>query len=878
MTLSTGTRLGPYEILGPLGAGGMGEVYRARDTRLGRVVALKILPDAFARDPERRGRFEREARAIASLSHPHICALHDVGHEREIDFLVMELLEGQSLAARLASGPPDLDVALVWAVQITEALAAAHRQGIVHRDLKPGNVMLTRRGAMLLDFGLARLRTDPGQPIGSEAETAPVTREGQLIGTLGYMAPEQLEGKPADLRTDVFALGTLLFEMLTGTRAFVGDNQATLIGAILHGKVPSASSRRPDVPPGLDRLLDVCLAKDREERWSSAQDVLHQLRYITSSPVEGLSSEDGAPKSRERLAWGLAALASIATVILGGVLIGNRSSSVEPTAAPDRLSILPPPSTTIAPGEAPQISPDGRHVAFVAIERSGRRSLFVRNRDSLTARPLPDTDNASLPFWAPDSQRLGFFAGGHLETISLDASSASTLTAAPVPRGGTWNQFDEILFLRFPNQPVHLIKVSGGSSSAVSMGQDEATCWFPTFLPDGRHYLCLAVDPFRARPKEIRVASLDSTETSTLVVTDFSAAFDPEGYVLYRRGADVVSQPFDTEALRFTGDPVPVASDVAFNAVSYQALFSVSSQGTIAYRPQVTDSQLVWFDRAGRRLDAVTPSGSHNTLCLTSDDRTVVYESSDPTSASVDLWAVDASGGAPTRLTFDPEVDFYPICSPSEPEVIFASLKDGAPNLFRLKLNSPGKDEELLRSPAPTIPTDWSADGTIVFSAFSPVTSFDIATFSVGEAPTTFAGTPAEERNGRLSPDGRWLAYVSNESGRFEVVVQPFPPTGPRWQVSSGGGLQPRWRRDGRELYYLGPDDMLMAVELASSGSDLQVRGTSALFQTRLAGWEPNVQGNQYDVSADGQRFLVSTASESAHPIHLVLDWRAQLR
>ena len=880
MPLPTGRRLGPYEIVSAIGAGGMGEVYRARDTRLDREVAIKTLPDAFSRDHERRSRFQREARAIAALSHPHICALHDIGEHEGVDFLVMELLEGETLADRLARGPLPIGQAVTYAIQVADALAKAHRQEIVHRDLKPGNVMITRSGAKLLDFGLAKLKAEvPGGH--ARTMTAPMTEEGQILGTLNYVAPEQLEGRTVDARSDVFAFGAVLFEMVTGRLAFDGAGPASVIGNILHTNPPAMTQIVPEAPPALARLIAVCLAKDPEDRWSSAHDVLLQLRALPGAGEMPLPAN--APgRSRERVAWTIAALAAIGAIALGVARFIDRPA---PAAAPtlDVVSVLAPPDTIQPFADAPQISPDGRRLAFIATDRAGLTWLYVRALDSENATPLPGTEGASLPFWAPDSRRLGFFAHGQLKTTAIDAQTPNAIAAAPVPRGGTWNQDDVILFSPIPSLPLRWVPAAGGQVTDVQRPPGATpgidTRWFPSFLPDGRKYL------FLGRPSpdalfSIMVGSLDSASMKPLVQSRAPGIYTPPGYLLYRREGALVAQPFDAVTAELHGSPAPIADRVGFNVITYQALASASSTGRLAYQSSIVTARLNWYDRRGTLVEAAGPEGGYNTICLTPDDRRVVYELADDRTADVDIWTRELTGGPASRLTFNPAVDFYPVCPRSADAVVFATLREGPPNLFRVLLNAPGSELAVHQSPLAKLPNDVSRDGRLlVFSALQAGTGWDIFVMSLPNgSPTRFAATSAEERTGRLSPDSRWIAYVSNESQRTEVYVQPFPPTGAKWQVSTGGGEQPQWRQDGRELYYVTPDKKLMAVDITSTPSVFARGEPRVLMETRMTGWERLGAGCcQYAPSKDGQRFLISSATSSVIPITVVLNWQRLL-
>ncbi len=878
MSLAPDSRLGPYQIQTALGVGGMGEVYRARDTRLDRIVAIKTLRSDVSGDPDRRTRFEREARAVAALTHPHICTLHDVGRHEDIDYLVMELLDGETLASRLARGPMPMPDLITCATQIASALAAAHRLGIVHRDLKPANVMLTRTGAKLLDFGLAKLRADDVGILEGLTQTAPLTGQGQILGTLHYMAPEQLEGKPVDARTDLFAFGLIVYEMATGRRAFEGSSTASLIGAILHTTPPPLSSLARDVPPGLERLLSSCLAKNADDRWSSAHDVLLQLKSLGDS-VLATSTPSPAQRRRERMAWTVAAAAGVGSLALAALAFTGRLSPPREAAKLEVLSLLAPLDSRLDYGEAPQISPDGRHIAFVATDRAGRTWLYLRSRDKDDARPLPETDEASMPFWSPDSRQLGFFAQGQLKTVSLQGGSPHALALAPVPRGGTWNRDGVILFVPLPAAPIMRIAAGGGTATPLTTVISGRRGSFPKFLPDGHHYLYHFQD-LKTRKRALSVGQLDSTEVRELMPMSAGVVVYAEpGFLLFRRETGLVAQPFDAATQTLTGSPIPILDNVGFNAITYQGLFSASADGVLIALPATPATHLMWFDREGRRTGEAAPPGHYYTVCLTPDDRRMVYELADPGTGNIDLWMLDTAPGAtPTRLTFNPNVDFYPVCAPDNREVLLGSLRDGPPNVYRLRLSAPSSETIAIESPQPKIPTDWSRDGRqFVYSELSPKTSWDIKVMPVGGGtPVVFVNTDADERSGRLSPDGHWMAYGSFESGRQEVYVQPFPPTGAKWQVSKGGGMQPLWQ--GSQLYYLASDRTLIAVDVQMSGGTFSPGTAHTLVNTRITGGERADQGCQYAVTSDNRRIVGITATDAVVPATVMLNWTALVK
>ncbi len=876
MPLKSGTRLGPYEIVSPLGAGGMGEVYVARDSRLNRSVAIKVLPHEFSADAARQARFEREARAIASLNHAHICTVYDVGDHEGVAFLVMERLEGETLAERLTRGPLPLSEALLCASQVAEGLACAHGAGIVHRDLKPANVMLTKTGAKLLDFGLAT-PSPAGPPAGAETVTGPLTMKGTVLGTLPYMAPEQLEGKPVDARADIFAFGAMLHEMVTGRRAFPESSEAGLIGAILHSHPPVLRTSNPGTPPALERLVSVCLAKDPARRWSSAHDVVLQLQGIAETGgVEGPAAT--APRrSRERLAWTTAAAALLVSLVLGVLFFTNRPQPAPPTV--NLVSVVPLQDTTFVRGEAPQISPDGRHVAFAATDLQGRRAIYVRDLDSATARLLAGTENGSQPFWAPDSSRLGFFAEGQLKTVAISGGSPNAIARATLPRGAAWSADNLILFLQRPNIPLALVPAGGGEPTSVPGPPPNGIPGFPSFLPDGRHYLFTELDQETRLAKFLSVGSLDSSATRRLVETTSSGTY-ASGHLLFRRNTTLLAQPFDATTLQVTGTAVAIAENVGFNPITYQGLFSASASGTIAYRDALPGAELVWFDRSGQRLSNAAPAGEYNTMCMTPNGNRIVYELADPATGSIDLWTLDLTTSTTTQLTFGGPVEFYPVCAPDGRDMVFAALKPSVPNLFRQSILAPGNAALLLASPFAKLPSDWSGDGrSLFYTVFTANMATDIAVIPLdGGEPRLVISTPNEERSAKLSPDGRWLAYVSNENGRFEVYVQPMPQTGSKWLVSRGGGLQPQWSADSRDLYFIATDRKLMVMPITTDGAAMVPAVPTVLMNTNMTQWELSNQGTSYVVAPDGKRILISTSTDVGRPITLLQNWPAALR
>jgi len=891
VTLSAGSRLGPYEILAPLGAGGMGEVYKARDTRLERTVAVKVLPSHMSASPEVRQRFEREAKTISQLSHPHICALYDVGREDETDYLVMEYLEGETLSDRLAKGALPLEQTLRYGVEIADALDKAHRQGIVHRDLKPGNVMLTKSGVKLLDFGLAKALAPVSSASSLTAlptQAPDLTAEGTLLGTLQYMAPEQLEGKEADARTDIFAFGAVLYEMATGRKAFSGRSQASLISAIMREEPAAISALQSMSPPALDRVVKTCLAKDPEDRWQTAHDVELQLKWI----AEG-GSQVGLPvavvsrrKSRERLVWiTITMLLALAAAFPWAIRSIGRAPA---DARPMRFVVSPPEkaSFTADPPPAGRVSPDGHHIAFVASSGAGPQ-LWVRALDSLTAQPLPGTEGASYPFWSPDSRFIAFFADGRLKKIELSGKSPQILCDALEGVGGAWNREGTIVFSRsFSGEPLYRVPASGGAPAPVtrldSSRREDSHRW-PYFLPDGRHFLYLASISTRQANNAIYVGSLDSQEARRLVTANSSVAYAPPGFLLFVSNETLMAQPFDPDRLALKGDAVPIAERVQPSVPNAYASFSVSENGVLTYWAGTAESELVWFDRAGSRLGALGGASDYMSPSLSPDEKRVAVVRSDSHTGSRDIWLIEVARGTHTRLTSDRAEEAFPLWSPDGGRIVFISNRDGPEDLYQRLLTGAGRDEALYKSSAPhKHPMDWSRDGRfILYHTRQARTGADlwVLPLSGDRRPFPLLQTEFGEWHGQFSPDGRHVAYTSDESGAWEVYVQPFPGSGERLRISASGGGQPRWRRDGNELFYIAADGTMTAVPLDRGSGSLSAGIPKALFKTSVHTPSLSVIFG-YAVTGDGQRFLINTPAADAlrTPITVVLNWTAELK
>jgi eukaryotic-like serine/threonine-protein kinase len=899
MSLSTGTRLGPYEIEAPIGSGGMGEVYRAKDTRLNRTVAVKILPSELSGKPGLRQRFEREARAIASLNHPHICSLYDVGAENGVDFLVMEYLEGETLADRLSHGALKTEQLLRYAIEIADALDNAHRQGFVHRDLKPGNIMLTRAGVKLLDFGLAKFAAQEKVPAaGSDGAAATLTRqpltvEGTIVGTLPYMAPEQLEGKETDTRTDIFAFGAILYEMATGKRAFEGTSQASLIAAILAAEPKPLRTLQPLTPTALERLVQTCLAKDPEERWQNAHDMMRELEWISEAKSQPEEVAQQRRLIRDPLAWGVAALLLVALLVLLPFAIAHLREVPPAAAYPMRLPILLPEKASLG---SFAISPDGRWLAFTAAA-GGNDQLWVRALDALTPQALPGTEGAKFPFWSPDSRSIGFFTGGKLKKVEFSGGPVQTLCDAGTGWGGTWNHDGVIVFgtLGFG---LYRVSAMGGSATLMTPLDRTRPEWIihsPSFLPDGRHFLYYILETHG-----VYLGSLDGAVKQRLLGADSNAVYAPSlsagrqaGYLLFMREGALLAQPFDARELRLTGEPFPVAERVGRDPNFSRGNFSVSDNGVLVYDPSLNrlNKQLVWVDRQGKQIGSLGAVGGYSRPWLSPDEKRVAVDRLDSQTDTRDLWLYDVAGGGASHFTFDPANDFYPVWSPDGSRIVWGSNREGMYDLYWKAASGAGLDELLLKSSNWKVPTDWSRDGRFPrYYEIDPKTKRDIwiLPLSGDQKPFPFLQTEANEVGGQLSPDGRWMAYASDELGGHEVYVQSFPSAGGKRQVSTKGGTGPHWRRDGKELFYYAPDGKLMAVEVKSGlpagghgggeGASFEASVPRALFEFRSGSGPPTFA--PYTVTADGQRFLLNTIVDESGgaPLTVRVNWQAGLK
>jgi Tol biopolymer transport system component len=900
MILTRGARLGPYEVQAAIGAGGMGEVYKATDTRLDRVVALKILPESLASDPQFRDRFDREARTISQLDHPHICALHDVGEQDGTAYLVMQYLEGETLEHRLQRSAVPFEEALTIATQIVDALTAAHRRGIVHRDIKPGNVMLTKSGAKLLDFGLAKATSPVVASVGpSMMATTPqnLTAQGAILGTFQYMAPEQLEGAEADARSDIFALGCVLYELFTGQKAFDGKTPAALMAAILEREPISLVTVQPLTPVLVDVVVRKCLAKNADDRWQSVADAGTALRWVGTGAdaVHGLPAVHGARRSRIALPSAAAAivLVSAAVGVLGWGYLANESTRT----ASARFEILPPPGalwtpSPVASATQPVLSLDGRRLAFVATRKGGLSQLWVRPLDRLDAQSLAGTEGASFPFWSPDGRSLGFFAGGKLKTIDTMGGGAQVLCDAPSGRGGSWNADGVIVFSGSPNSVIWRISASGGVATEVTKfaaGDKVFGHNWPQFLPDGRHFLFYHRSAL-VENQGVFVGSLDSAAV-TPVLQSGSMAVYSSGHLLFARDGALFAQSFDDRTLRTAGEPIRIGDHVGYFTASLGfASITASSTGVLVFGPDAAlTTSLRWLDRAGTSAGAASVPAVYNSPRLSPDQKRVAVAITDATTPNRDIWVIDVARGTSSRATFDPSADWFPAWGPDGTQMFFGSARTGATSIFRktgagqdeLFLTALGNNTENNTTTLAKYPNDTSADGRFLVYTESAARGYDLVVLSLaGERKAeTFLSTPFNEVQGRFSPNGRWIAYASDESGQFEVYVRSFPVTNDQWKVSVAGGTQPEWRRDGKELFYISVDQKMMAVPVTFDGGSFGAGVPRALFDVEVAEVSAPFP-TEYTVTSDGQRFLVNTIVEqtSQPTLTVVLNWSEELK
>jgi eukaryotic-like serine/threonine-protein kinase len=883
MPLTSGTKLGPYEIQSALGAGGMGEVYRALDTRLDRTVAVKVLASHLSSSPELKQRMEREGRAISSLNHPHICQLYDIGSQNGTDYLVMEFLEGETLAERLRKGAMPLAEVFKIGIAVAEALAVAHRHGIVHRDLKPGNIMLTQGGAKLMDFGLAKplglQNTATGSAsapsftavatLSGPSPLSPLTTAGSIIGTIQYMAPEQIEGKEADARSDIFAFGAVLYEMVAGKRPFQGKSQISLASSILEADPEAISAIKPQIPPAFEHVVTTCLQKNPEERYQTAHDIRLELQWIAADrSLPALAAKPPSPSpTRERLGWAGAVVIAIALGGIAGMFINRPVQSTQTV----RTVIDAPAKTTLSlTGDfagPPVLSPDGASIAFVATGADGKTAIWVRPMNVVEAHPLPGSEGAIFPFWSPDGRSLGFFADSKLKTIDLSGGSAVLICDAQFGRGGAWGPGGVILFTPGTQTPLMRVSASGGTPvpvTKVDPVQHTSHRW-PFFLPDGKHFLYLAInhDPSHSANDAVYYASLDGRENRPLFRSQSNAVYG-SGFLLFARGDQLMAQAFDPEAGTVGGEPQTVAGGVVDDVSTWHMDASASNNGMLVLGSGGTaDWQLVWMDRSGKQIGTVADK-------LTNLQTAVISPQGDRVALQIDtgvndIWVLDLARGIRTRLTFGPVSNTFPVWSPDGKWIAYTSDRSGRANLFRKPSDGSGAEELLLSDELVAIPTDWSRDGKyLLYSRGAVGSNSDIwaLPFEGERKPFLVAAHAANSfsAHGRLSPNGHWLAYTSTESGSPNVYVVAFRGGQGKWQVSTSEGAEPKWSKDGQELYYANNiSRVLSGVPVREANGALQFGAAQSLVTT------PATQQFIYDVMPDGKKILLNVVSQQVN-------------
>jgi serine/threonine protein kinase/Tol biopolymer transport system component len=880
MGLVAGSQLGPYEIVSPLGAGGMGEVYRARDTRLDRTVAIKILPTQFSSDPIRKQRFEREAKTISSLNHPHICVLHDVGSQDGVDYLVMECVEGETLAKRLEKGALPLEQVLKFGAQIADALDKAHRSGVVHRDLKPGNIMLTPTGAKLLDFGLAKpaaAMASLATMTATAAKQSPATEQGTIVGTFQYMSPEQVQGKEVDGRSDIFSLGSVLYEMVTGKRTFDGKSQLSVASAILEKEPAPIGSIKPMTPPVFDHTVRRCLAKDPEERWQTARDLALELKWIAEGGSQ--AGEGGRVRAGirrwERASWLLAATFFLVSLAAGAAWWQASNSRPHPmyfhTSVPFAANDL-------------ALSPDGHTLAMVAYsDQASNYVLWTHEVGGRQTNPMVGTQGASYPFWSPDGRFIGFFADGKLKKVDVSGGQPQVLCDAPNGRGGAWNRDGMIVFTPEGLGGLSRVSSSGGSPVEITKPDTsrlETTHRWPMFLPDGKHFLYLGANfSGLLENNAIFLGSLDSKERHLVVSTSANAAYAEPGYLLYMRdNKTLVAQPFDRRRYVLSGEPHTLSDQVLYFPQVDKAVFSVSSGEVLVTQTGkgASHSNLAWFDRDGKPAATVGLPGLYSNVRLSPDGRRVATDQTDPDGRKTDIWIHEAAQGATTRLTFDAGIDQTSIWSPDGKQILFSSSRKVGIRLYLKNADGSGSEEEVSDTGVGVFNLwDWSRDGKyILFGKGNELWYLS--------RPEHLANPLVQAkwtvRNAQFSPDDRWVAYASNETGSMEIYVSSFPSGNGKWQVSSAGGQEPIWRQDGKELFYLSSDGKMMAVAV-TKGANFKAVSPVALFQTHRRQPISAQDVFSYDASADGQRFLILTklGEANAAPLSVHLNWASEM-
>ncbi|MDE3178341.1 MAG: serine/threonine-protein kinase [Acidobacteriota bacterium] len=887
-----GQTVSHYHVMEKLGGGGMGVVYKAEDLRLHRFVALKFLPDALARDPHATARFQREARAASALNHPNICTIHDIGEQDGRTFIVMEYLDGATLKKRIDKRPLQTEPLLELAIEVADGLDAAHAQGIIHRDIKPANIFVTRRGhAKILDFGLAQLAAP-------EAPAEDLTGTGMMLGTPSYMSPEQAEGKCTDARTDIFSFGSVLYEMITGQRAFASDSKASILSAVLRDQPKPAAEILPGVPRELARIVARCLRKDPGRRYQHAGDLKIDLQQVKEELASGDSETIGGPKTgpskirwwRRGLPWAVAAIC-LAVMIM--VVVAYRRPARAPANAV--ISQIPPAANAtfeFGPhyAAAPQLSPDGRRLAFLAGGPQGKPILWVRALDSSEAKPLEGTEYAATPFWSPDGNYLAFCAYGRLKKVDVLGGPPVDICKAINVRGGTWSPEGTIVFAPSSESALYRVSADGGQPRPVTTLDElpgTVNHRWPQFLPDGRHFLFCAVSSSPGLNGGTYVGSLDGGKPKLLLREDTSAVYTPPGYLLFAQHGVLVAQRFNLKRLQLSGDPIPIVKSVRVLPTAWRAMVSASETGMLAYTAGTAPPgwQLQWFDRNGKDQGRIGGTQFFHEPDLSPDGKKLAMVIGVIPLMQSNIWVFDLAKGTPARVTFTPSQIYNAIWSPDGTKLAFASTRAGHLQLYEKAANGAGGTHLLLKDNSlGDVPSSWSSDGRyIAYERADPEgktgTEIWMLPLFGDKKPFPFLDSDANEHAASFSPNGKWLAYDSDESGRAEVYIVPFPKRSGKWQVSTEGGGAPRWRRDSKELFYLSRENKLMAVKVQEKDAMLEIGSPAPLFQTNPpeSGWP----GRVYDVTPDGKKFIVDTrlpAPASAEPITLVVNWPALLK
>jgi eukaryotic-like serine/threonine-protein kinase len=910
MTLAAGKRLGPYEIIGPLGAGGMGEVYRAKDTRLDRTVAIKVLPTHLSADPEAKQRFDREARSISSLAHPNICHLYDVGHQDGTDFLVMEFLEGETLASRIQKGPMPTEQVLKVGTEICEGLEKAHKTGVVHRDLKPANIMLTKSGAKLMDFGLAKStvavavpNSSMTSPLGTPVSNQPLTQAGAIVGTFQYMSPEQVEGKEADARSDIFSLGTVLYEMATAHRAFDGKTMAGVMAGILERDPAPISSVQPSSPLMLDRLVKTCLAKDPDERWQTAHDVKLQLQSMRETGSQFSAAASAATMAAAADATSVAAAAQsrrnrertlliVGTALLTALVAGVLGYLAHPLKPETKLAatITLPSNLQVEPYNVSfAFSPDSQKIAFVGIGEDGRSNIYIRPLDTEIPQPLAGTEGAASPFWSPDGRSIGFFADKKLKRIDVVNASVTVLCDAPAGRGGTWSPDGVILFAPSNQTGLSTVSATGGTPTQVTtLGTEAATDRVPFFLPDGKHALFVRSTLQFTAPGTVYVLDVPSKKIEKLFDSDSEAQYAEPGYIVFSRDGNLLAQSFNTSTMKASGEPVVVAQHIAFNAVRRAAQFTVSRSGLLLYALDagVSLKQLTWFNlEDGSEAGKLGEPNRFLWLRLSPDDHRAVVAIADGKSSSIasdkSIWIYDLTRASTARLTFSSGAYEFPVWSGDGQSVFYVESRPPAPIMQKsANGNSEAKQvfsDGLLHQISATSPDGQS----LAFSTQIPRDfRIDILSLAPDSKPSTFLAQDSNARSASFSPDGKWLSYISDQTGRYELYVVPYPGPGGKWQVSKDGVIDGGWLKAPNKLAYLGADSKLYIVDVATKGGAFDITKTRNVFGGHPFPAVAPYLSAQYLITADTKRVLLPKIIKADAPnsLTLITDWTADLK